>query len=148
MRPKSPAFFSGEATWTYERLAAEANRLAGSFVRLGIGKGDRVALHMPNLPELVVAYYACFQTGAIAAPLNLRLKTAELTPILARLKPALYPGHARALFQGRRARPVDPRVGAAVRRRGRATKRGELETLDRARKFIELSMSKARRRSA
>src|SRR5262249_59772817 len=49
---------------------------------------------MTNRPELVFAYYACFHTGAIAAPLNIRLKTAELRPLLARLRPALYLGQA------------------------------------------------------
>jgi acyl-CoA synthetase (AMP-forming)/AMP-acid ligase II len=49
---------------------------------------------MANLAELVVAYYACFRIGAIAAPLNTRLKTAELRPLLERLQPDLYIGQA------------------------------------------------------
>ena len=49
---------------------------------------------MANVPELAVAYYACFQIGAIAAPLNVRLKFAELRPLLQRLRPALYIGQA------------------------------------------------------
>jgi acyl-CoA synthetase (AMP-forming)/AMP-acid ligase II len=49
---------------------------------------------MANLPELIVAYYACFRTGAIAAPLNNRFKTAELEQVLRRLQPALYIGQA------------------------------------------------------
>jgi long-chain acyl-CoA synthetase len=68
---------------------------------------------MPNLPELVVAYYACFQTGAIAAPLNLRFKTAELAPILARLKPALYLGHGE-LYPW--VAELDPSILASERR--------------------------------
>jgi len=50
---------------------------------------------MANRPELAVAYYACFRIGAIAAPLNIRFKTAELWPLLSRLQPALYLGEAR-----------------------------------------------------
>jgi acyl-CoA synthetase (AMP-forming)/AMP-acid ligase II len=57
-------------------------------------KGSRVALHMANVPELAVAFCACFQIGAIAAPLNIRLKSAELRPLLQRLLPALYIGQA------------------------------------------------------
>jgi acyl-CoA synthetase (AMP-forming)/AMP-acid ligase II len=49
---------------------------------------------MPNRPELAVALYACFRTGAIAVPLNIRSKTAELAPLLQRLQPALYIGDA------------------------------------------------------
>jgi acyl-CoA synthetase (AMP-forming)/AMP-acid ligase II len=49
---------------------------------------------MANLPELVVAYLACFQVGAIAAPLNIRLTKPELEPLLQRLRPSLYIGQA------------------------------------------------------
>ena len=91
-RPKSAAFvFHGEV-WTYERLAAESESLARGLAVRGVRPGDRVALHMMNRPELIVAYYACFQLGAIAAPLRTAFKFAELAPILQRLKPALYIG--------------------------------------------------------
>jgi len=49
---------------------------------------------MANVPEFAVALCACFQIGAIAAPLNTRLKSAELRPLLQRLLPALYIGQA------------------------------------------------------
>ena len=49
---------------------------------------------MANLPELVIAYHACFRVGVIAAPLNIRFKTAELRSLLQRLRPALYVGQA------------------------------------------------------
>jgi long-chain acyl-CoA synthetase len=91
-RPKSAAFVFHKEVWTYERLAAEAERLAGGLAARGIEPGDRVALHMMNRPEMIVAYYACFKLGAIAAPLRTAFKFAELAPILQRLKPALYIG--------------------------------------------------------
>jgi long-chain acyl-CoA synthetase len=91
-RPKSAAFVFHEEIWTYERLAAEAERLARGLAAHGVGPGDRVVLHMMNRPEMVVAYYACFQLGAIAAPLRTAFKFAELAPLLQRLKPALYIG--------------------------------------------------------
>src|ERR1700682_5143251 len=91
-RPKSAAFVFHEDIWTYERLAADAERLACGLTARGVGPGDRVALHMMNRPEMVVAYYACFKLGAIAAPLRTAFTFAELAPILQRLKPALYIG--------------------------------------------------------
>src|SRR6266404_5641657 len=91
-RPKSAAFVFHEEIWTYERLAAETERLARGLAARGVGPGDRVALHMMNRPELVVAYYACFKLGAIAAPLRTAFKFAELAPMLQGLKLALYIG--------------------------------------------------------
>jgi len=93
-RPKTVAFIRDKEIWTYERLATEVDRLARGLIEHGVRNGDRVALHMANLPELVVAYHACFRVGAIAAPLNIRFKTAELGPLLQRLRPALYIGQA------------------------------------------------------
>jgi long-chain acyl-CoA synthetase len=93
-RPRDTAFvFRGEA-WTYQRLAIVAEHLASGLATRGIKPGDRIALHMMNRPEMIVAYYACFQIGAIAAPLRAAFKPAELAPLLQRLKPTLYIGEA------------------------------------------------------
>src|ERR1700736_2883740 len=91
-RPMSAAFVFHKEVWTYEPLATEAERLARGLAARGVGPGDRVALHMMNRPEMIVAYYACFKLGAIAAPLRTAFTFAELAPLLQRLKPALYIG--------------------------------------------------------
>jgi long-chain acyl-CoA synthetase len=91
-RPESPAFVFHQDTWTYRRLAHEAGRVAHGLAARGVRAGDRVALHMMNRPEMVVAYYACFRLGAIAAPLRTAFKFAELAPLVQRLEPALYIG--------------------------------------------------------
>ena len=92
--PDKTAYITGSDTWTYLRAWEESERLAAALRGLGIGSGDRVALHMTNVPELILAYYACFLLGAVAAPLNIRIKAAELHPLLRRLRPALYLGQA------------------------------------------------------
>src|SRR5687767_15301650 len=51
-------------------LQQQANRLANTLAHLGIARGDRVAILLPQRPETVVAYFACFQMGAIAVPLS------------------------------------------------------------------------------
>jgi acyl-CoA synthetase (AMP-forming)/AMP-acid ligase II len=94
IRRENVAFIKDKEIWTYERLAAETERLAVGLVERGLREGDRVALHMANLPELIIAYHACFRIGVIAAPLNIRFKTAELRPLLQRLRPSLYIGQA------------------------------------------------------
>src|SRR5258707_2286831 len=112
-RPRSAAFVFHEEVWTYERLAAEVQSLARGLAVRGIGPGDRVVLHMVNRPEMIVAYYACFQLGAIAAPLRTAFKSAELAPILQRLKPALYIGEI-SLYDN--VAPVDASILAPIKR--------------------------------
>ena len=107
------AFTTNKEIWTHKRLAAEVECLARGLVERGLRKGDRVALHMANLPQLVIAYFACFRVGAIAAPLNIRLKAAELGPLLQRLQPALYIGQATLYNQ---VASIDPLILPANRR--------------------------------
>jgi acyl-CoA synthetase (AMP-forming)/AMP-acid ligase II len=91
---KTVVFAKGQEVWTWGRLTSEVNRFARGLIGLGIKQGDRVALHMTNLPEFVVAYLACVQVGAIAAPLNRTLKEADLERLMRRLRPSLYIGGA------------------------------------------------------
>jgi long-chain acyl-CoA synthetase len=104
-QPHSVAFVAGDDTWSYRRLASEAERLALAFRGRGLSAGDRVVLHMTNLPQLAVAYYACFRVGAIACPLSITFKTAELQPLLHQLRPALYLGQMQLYPQ---IAPVQP----------------------------------------
>ena len=107
------AFVKDGESWSRARLTAEAARLATGLAGIGVQPGDRIALHLRNGPEIALAYLACFRLGAIAAPLNLRFKTAELEDMLRRLRPAAYIGHA-DLY--RLVAPIETGVlGAAVR---------------------------------
>jgi acyl-CoA synthetase (AMP-forming)/AMP-acid ligase II len=55
---------------TYEGWYRATAALAAELARLGIGKGDRVALAMRNLPEWPVAFFAVVSLGAVVVPLN------------------------------------------------------------------------------
>ena len=57
-------------TWTYRRIQDEADRFSNVLHAMGISRGDRVALILPQRPETIVAYVACFQMGAVAVPLS------------------------------------------------------------------------------
>ncbi|MFC7518564.1 acyl-CoA synthetase [Herbaspirillum sp. GCM10030257] len=59
------------ATLSYAAMDAQANRLAAALQRLGIGKGDRVAIVLPQRPETAVVHIACYCLGAIAMPLSI-----------------------------------------------------------------------------
>jgi len=54
-----------EKAWTYRELHAEVGRCAAMVRSLGVGKGDRVLIYMPMIPEAVFAMLACARLGAI-----------------------------------------------------------------------------------
>jgi acetyl-CoA synthetase len=56
---------------SYSELQAQANRLSNVLTVLGVGRGDRVAIVMPQCFETAVAYMAVLQMGAVAVPLSL-----------------------------------------------------------------------------
>ncbi|MER3429960.1 MAG: hypothetical protein C4324_02755 [Blastocatellia bacterium] len=64
--------------WTYKQFGAAIEALAGYFHSIGIKKGDVVSLLLPNSPEYVIAYFACWRIGAVAGPINSRLKSREI----------------------------------------------------------------------
>ncbi|ODS36030.1 MAG: acetate--CoA ligase [Candidatus Altiarchaeales archaeon WOR_SM1_79] len=54
-----------EKKFTYHELYGEVNRMANALKRLGVEKGDRVAMYLPMCPELVVSMLACAKIGAV-----------------------------------------------------------------------------------
>ncbi|HEX7187755.1 MAG TPA: propionyl-CoA synthetase [Actinomycetes bacterium] len=52
-------------TYTYAQLLDETATFAGALASLGVGKGDRVVIYMPMVPEAVVAMLACARLGAV-----------------------------------------------------------------------------------
>jgi long-chain acyl-CoA synthetase len=55
---------------TYEQVDRLVDRMTGGLQALGLQRGDRVAIHLPNCPQFVVAYYAILRAGGIAVPCN------------------------------------------------------------------------------
>jgi long-chain acyl-CoA synthetase len=54
------------------------NRVANLLLANGISKGDVVSLLLPNSPEYIIAYFACWKIGALAGPVNSLLKKEEI----------------------------------------------------------------------
>jgi crotonobetaine/carnitine-CoA ligase len=61
-------FRDGELT--FGEVHTQANRLAQGFLALGVGKGDHVAIMLPNCPEFVPVVFALARIGAVAVPVN------------------------------------------------------------------------------
>jgi acyl-CoA synthetase (AMP-forming)/AMP-acid ligase II len=72
------AIVDGERRCTYGELRRRALTAAGGFVELGVRKGDRVALCMPNGLEWVVAFFGAIYAGAVVVPLNTALSAQEI----------------------------------------------------------------------
>ncbi len=64
--PHNPAIFFEGGRLSYRSLNHEANRVANALSRLGVGKGKRVVLLLPNLPQMVIAFYGTMKVGATA----------------------------------------------------------------------------------
>ena len=62
---------AGSRTLSYAALQQGANRVSGLLRSLGVGRGDRVAIVMPQRFETAIAYMAVFQLGAVAMPLSM-----------------------------------------------------------------------------
>jgi len=57
-------------TFTYAALVRDANRLSNALAALGVGRGDRVAILLPQRAETAVAHLACYQMAAVAMPMS------------------------------------------------------------------------------
>lgn len=66
----SPATEFYGAVLGYRELKAQVNKLAVALMDMGIQKGDRVGLMLPNCPQIIIAYYAVLRIGAIVVNVN------------------------------------------------------------------------------
>ena len=58
------------ASLTYQQLAEQVNRFASSLGGLGVEPGDRIAIMLPNCPQIIIAYYAALSIGAVVVMTN------------------------------------------------------------------------------
>lgn len=67
---------------TYARVRTATLQLAAGLSRLGIARGDRIAVHLPNRPEAVELAFAASRIGAVFMPLNPGLRARQLAHVL------------------------------------------------------------------
>ncbi|MBD3159870.1 MAG: AMP-binding protein [Candidatus Lokiarchaeota archaeon] len=75
---------------TFRELGDLVDRFANGISKMGIGKGDTVAIMLPNCPQFVIAYYGTLKTGATVTPVN----------------PMAMPKELRIYLQGTRAKTI------------------------------------------
>ena len=88
-RPDHPAVADLDRRVTYGELVDEVEGFANGLAAAGVRAGDRVALHLPNSVEFVVAALAALRIGAIFVPLAVTDPDARLAGILADCTPVL-----------------------------------------------------------
>lgn len=77
--PGSPAIDFEGSRMTYAQLKATVDRFAGALAGLGVSKGTRVGIIMPNIPQNVISYYATLRLGGIVVENNPMYTERELT---------------------------------------------------------------------
>ena len=77
------------AAITYDELLAQVKQAAGAFAALGVGKGDRVVIYMPMIPEALVAMLACARLGAVHSVVFGGFAPAELAARIDDAQPSL-----------------------------------------------------------
>ena len=97
------ALFDRERPLTYRELLDESARVAAGLEGLGVKRGDRVAIWLPNVPAWLACFLACARIGAIALAVNTRFRSAELADILQRSGSKVlvtWPGFGKIDFVG------------------------------------------------
>ena len=76
--PNRPALYFYDERISYRTLGHYVNRFANALLALGLQRGERVAIHLPNCPQFVIAYYATLQAGGVVAAHSPLYTEAEL----------------------------------------------------------------------
>lgn len=77
-----PAVRFEKLTLSYRALEERVNRCANALLALGVQRGDRVALLLPNVPQFVIAFFGTLRAAGVVVPVDPRLPDEEVGRIL------------------------------------------------------------------
>jgi long-chain acyl-CoA synthetase len=77
-RPNAPAVSLRQQLHSWTEMNLAICRFRGALKERGVGKGDHVAILLPNSPHFVIAYFATLGLGAVAVPINIQHKAREI----------------------------------------------------------------------
>jgi len=81
-RPAATAFVAGDARMTWREYRDGSDRLAAAFIACGIGRGERVAILLPDGCDVHVAFVACEKAGVVGVGISARAGDAEIEHLL------------------------------------------------------------------
>jgi long-chain acyl-CoA synthetase len=88
--PDRDAVISEDVILSWKDFNFRINSLGSALLQLGVKKGDRVALHLPNSPEYLISYFAVTRIGAVVVPLNIMYKSTEINYIINNSKASIF----------------------------------------------------------
>jgi len=88
-------------TFTYAQMQTRTAKFAGALARLGVGRGDRVVIYLPMVPEAAVAMLSCARLGAIHSVVFGGFAAAELASRIADARPKVIVSASCGLEPGR-----------------------------------------------
>jgi long-chain acyl-CoA synthetase len=77
--PDKPLCHIADETFTYAQVDEISGRIAASLRNLGVRRGDKVAVQLPNLPHFLFAYFGILKAGAVMVPLDPLLRAREIS---------------------------------------------------------------------
>jgi propionyl-CoA synthetase len=108
--------------FTYRELRDKVAVFAGALARLGVGKGDRVIIYMPMVPEAAIAMLACARLGAVHSVVFGGFAASELATRIDDAKPKVVVS-ASCGVEGKRIIPYKPLLDEALRIAGHKPER-------------------------
>jgi len=100
-------------TFTYAQMQTRTAKFAGALAKLGVGRGDRVVIYLPMVPEAAVAMLACARLGAIHSVVFGGFAAAELASRIADAQPKVIVSASCGLEPGRVVK-YKPLLDAAI----------------------------------
>jgi long-chain acyl-CoA synthetase len=76
--PDKPLVHINDLTFSYAQVDEISGRLASSLLGLGLERGDKVAVQLPNLPQFLFTYFGILKAGLVMVPLNPLLRAPEV----------------------------------------------------------------------
>ncbi|HEX3593561.1 MAG TPA: AMP-binding protein, partial [Polyangiaceae bacterium] len=76
--PDKPLLILDDVSLSYDAVHTAAQRFAGGLAKIGVRRGQHVAIMVPNLPAFTIAYYAAHYLGAPVVPLNVLFTPDEI----------------------------------------------------------------------
>ena len=83
------AIICGECRLSFAEFDSAANKMAGALKKLGVSRGQRVAMLLSSSPEFAVIYFGIVKIGAIAVPLDTKYKADELSCLFDDCRPSV-----------------------------------------------------------